>query len=312
MREENKYAVIHTPGAVGNFVAYLVDCYQQKKLLPSPFVKSGASHARSVETISIDMVIPGSRKSYKEQSIDKNVIGCVWKQEYFTYILHAYYSRTNTGQYGACGLEYAEQDFYNFVMNHTAADRVKQNIVDLKELFNIEITEKNTQVPRHVLRMFFWFALFNQEKNIVSTTNQQIKDLNNITLLDIADIIDYKKLKMFFYKQFTIDLDFEQLHEEFLKRNRSLQDFTQANAVIDAVKTSESIEIKNFSVVGEASVFYELEKHYFNIPFFNLVDFFKNTRDITDYIKYYPDFMKQPNKLYHQYYKQFPNPYFKE
>jgi hypothetical protein len=44
----------------------------------------------------------------------------------------------------------------------------------------------------------------------------------------------------------------------------------------------------------------------------NLVDFFKNTGDITDYIKYYPDFMKQPNKLYHQYYKQFPNPYFKE
>jgi len=311
MREENKYAVIHTPGAFGNFVAYLVDCYQQKKLLPSPFVESGASHARIVETISIDMVIPGSWESYKEQAIDKNVIGCVWKQEYFTYILHAYYSRTNNGQYGACGLEYAEKDFYNFVIDHTA-DRVKQNIVDLKQLFNIEITEKNTQVPRHVLRMFFWFTIFNQGKNIVTTTNQQIKDLNNIILLDIADIIDYKKLKMFFYKQFTIDLDFEQLHEEFLKRNRSLQDFTQANAVIDAVKTSESIEIKNFSVVGEASVFYELEKHYFNIPFFNLVDFFKNNRYITDYINYYPNFMKQPNKLYHQYYKQFPNPYFKE
>ena len=84
------------------------------------------------------------------------------------------------------------------------------------------------------------------------------------------------------------------------------------NGKIDAVKTSKCIEIENFSVVGEASVFYELEKHYFNIPFFNLVDFFKNTGDIIDYIKYYPDFMKQPNKLYHQYYKQFPTPYFKE
>ena len=312
MREENKYAVIHTPGSFGNFVAYLVDCHQQKKLLPSPFVESGAAHARIVETKSIDMVIPGSWQSYQEQSIDKNVIGCVWKQEYFTYILHAYYSRTNTGQYGACGLEYAEKDFYNFVINHAAADRVKQNIVDLKELFNIEITEKNTQVSRHVLRMFFWFTIFNQEKNIVTTTNQQIKDLNNIILLDIEDIIDYKKLKMFFYKQFTIDLDFKQLHEEFLKRNKSLQDYMQAKAVIDAVKISECIEIENLSVVGEASVFYQLEKHHFNIPFFNLVNFFKNTRDIIDYIKYYPDFMKQPNKLYHQYYKQFPNPYFKE
>jgi hypothetical protein len=308
----NDYLVIHTPGAFGNFVAHLVDCHKKKKLLPSPFVGSGASHARIAETKAMDMVIPGLWQSYKEQSSDKNIIGCVWKQEYFTYILHAYYSRTNYGQYGECGLEYAEKDFYNFVMNHAAVDRVKQNIVDLKELFNVEITEKNTQVSRHVLRMFFWFTLFNQGKNIVTTTNQQIKDLNNITLLDIEDIIDYKKLKMFFYKQFTIDLDFKQLHEEFLKRNRSLQDYIQANAVIDAVKTSKCIEIENFSVVGEASVFYELEKYYFNIPFFNLVDFFKNTGDIIDYIKYYPDFMKQPNKLYHQYYKQFPNPYFKE
>lgn len=312
MRKENKYAVIHTPGAFGNFTAYLVDCHRQKKILPSPFVASGASHARVKGTSAIDMVIPGAWESYKEQSLGKSIIGCVWKQEYFAYIMHAYYSRTNTGQYGACGLEYAEKDFYNFVMNHRAADRVKQNILDLKELFNLEINEKNTQVSRHVLRMFFWFALFNQGKNIVTTTNQQIKDLGNITLLDIEDIIDYKKFKIFFYKQFTVDLDFKQLHEDFLKHNRSLQDYMQANAVIDSVKTKKCIEIEKLSVLGEALVFYELEKHYFNIPFFNLVDFFKNTRDIIDYIKYYPDFMKQPNKLYHRYYKQFPNPYFKE
>ncbi len=304
--------MIHTPGAFGNFVAHLVDSHKQKKLLPNPFVASGAAHARISGTRAMDMVVPGMWDEYKEQSLDKNIIACVWKQEYFAYILHAYYSRTNTGQYGACGLEYAEKDFYNFVMNHAAADRVKQNIVDLKELFNVEITAKNTQVSRHVLRMFFWFALFNQEKNIVTTTDQKIKDLNNITLIDIEDIIDYEKLKKFFYEQFTIDLDFEQSHVEFLKRNRSLQDYMQAKAVIDAVRTNKCIEIEKVSVIGEALVFYELEKHHFNIPFFNLVDFFKNTGDIIDYIKYYPDFMKQPNKLYHQYYNQFPNPNLKE
>ena len=41
----------------------------------------------------------------------------------------------------------------------------------------------------------------------------------------------------------------------------------------------------------------------------NLIDFFKNTVDIANYVRYYPDFMKQPNKLYHKHYKKFPNPY---
>jgi hypothetical protein len=154
------YLVIHTPGAFGNFIAYLVDCHLQKMLLPSPFVESGAAHSRKEITMSMDMVIPGSWEKYKEQINKKKVIGCVWEQQYFTYILHAYNSRTNNGQYGKCGVEYAEQDFYNFVKNHTASERIKQNIIDLKNLFNIQIDENNTKVPRHVLRMFFWFAIF--------------------------------------------------------------------------------------------------------------------------------------------------------
>ena len=79
-----------------------------------------------------------------------------------------------------------------------------------------------------------------------------------------------------------------------------------ANAVINSVKLGERTEIQQLSVIGEAIVFYELEKYYFDIPFFNLIDFFKNTGDIIDYIKHYPKFMKQPNKLYCQHYKRFP------
>jgi hypothetical protein len=254
------------------------------------------------------MVIPGSWDQYHQHSFKKTTIGCVWQPKYFPYILHAYYGRTNGGQYGECGVESAEKNFYSFVMNHTAADRVSQNITYLKQLFNVEVNEKNQQVPRNVLRMFFWFALFEQENNIVTATNQQIKKLDGVKLLDIEDIINYKKLKMFFAKEFSTDIDFKQLHHEFLQRNRSLEDYTTANTVINAVKTNKNIEIERLSVIGEATVFYELEKHYFDIPFFNLIDFFKNTSDILDYIKYYPDFMKQPNKLYCQHHDRFPPP----
>jgi len=310
----NNYLVIHTPGAFGNFMGHLIDCHKQKKLLPqSPFVESGASHRRNNNiTRSIDMAVPGHWDQLEKLSLEKKIVGCVWKQEYFTYILHALYARTNQGQYGECGIKYAEKDFYHFIMNHGASERMQQNIVNLKELFNLEITKTNTHVPRHVLRMFFWLSIIRQSENIVSTTNQQIKDLPGIIPIDIQDILNYKKLKEFFLKEFAVDIDFQKLHIEFLERNLSMQDYSKANAITEAVKNKKSIEIGELSVVGEASVFYELEKHYFNIPFFNLVKFFKNTDEIINYVKYFPNFLKQPNKLFQQDYKRFPNPYREE
>jgi len=303
------YLVVHTPGAFGNFIGYLIDCHQQDTLLPPPFVESGAAHNRTTKvTESLDMVIPGTWDQYHQQSSKKTTIGCVWQPKYFPYILHSYYGRTNGGQYGKCGVESAEKNFYNFVINHMAVDRVSQNIGYLKQLFDVEVNEQNQQVPRNVLRMFFWFVLFEQENNIVTATNQQIKKLDGVKLLEIEDVLNYDKLKLFFAGEFSHDIDFKQLHHEFIQRNRSLADYTTANIVINAVKANKHIEIEPLSVIGEAIVFYELEKHYFDVPFFNLINFFKNTRDIVDYIKHYPDFMKQPNKLYCQHHNRFPRP----
>jgi hypothetical protein len=304
----SQYLVVHTPGAFGNFIAYLIDCYQSNKLLPSPFVGVGVSHNRQVLTKSIDLVIPGMWENYNNGSNEKKVIGCVWKQSFFTYILHAYYSRTIVGQYGKCGLEYAEKNFYSFVKEHKGTERVMQNIIDLKDLFGLCIDEKNPQVPRHILRMFFWFNIFKNKDNIVSITNNRIKNLVGIQLLDIEDIIDYTKLKSFMQKEFLIDLDFSDLHAEFLKKNRSLNEYIRAKSIVDAVKNNQLVDTRNLSIVSEASILYELEKFYFDIPFFNFIHFFENTKEIIEYVKYFPNFMKQPNKIYKHYYEMFPDP----
>ena len=302
------YLVVHTPGAFGNFIAHLIDCYQSNKLLPLPFVSSGASHNRHGPTQSLDMVTPGMWEKYNNSLNGKKVIGCVWKQDFFTYILHAYFSRTNGGQYGECGLEYAEKNFHDFVQKHRATERMKQNITDLKDLFGLCVDEKNPQVPRHVLRMFFWFAMFRNAENIVSLTNNKIKNLKEIQLLDIEDIIDYAKLRSFLQKELLVDLDFSDLHAEFLKKNRSLNEYMRATAIVDAVKNNQFVDTQGLSSVSEARILYELEKIYFDVPFFNIVDFFKNTKDIIEYVKYFPNFMKQPNKIYNQYYEMFPTP----
>tara|TARA_X000001388_G_C2165741_1_gene97901 strand:- start:168 stop:650 length:483 start_codon:yes stop_codon:yes gene_type:complete len=156
--------------------------------------------------------------------------------------------------------------------------------------------------------MFFWFAILKNADNIVSLTNNKIKNLKGIQLLDIEDIINYAKLKSFLQKELLVDLDFSDLHAEFLKKNRSLNEYMRATAIVDAVKNNQFVDTQGLSSVSEARILYELEKFYFDVPFFNIVDFFKNTKDIIEYVKFFPNFMKQPNKIYNQYYEMFPTP----
>ena len=305
---DKDFLVLHTPGAFGNFMAYLIDCHIAGEMLPEPFIESGASHARSYSgtTQSMDVLIPGL---WKEVETSKNVlVGCVWELEHYKYILHAYYSRTNIGQYGRCGIEYCQDNFFDFVARHQASDRLQQDIVDLQSLFGLVISEENKQVPRHVLRMFFWHKMIEEEANIVVAENSKIKNYPGVDLIDIADIIDHGSLCKWFTERFNKCLDFEETHKNFIKHNRSLMEYNKAQALFGSVVKGENVAIGELTAMGEAMLLYDLEKHYFDIPFFNQTNFFENTKEIIDYVKYFPMALRQPNKLFHKHYRRFrPN-----
>lgn len=308
MNKKN-FLVVHTPGSFGNFIAYLIDCHKAKTILQNPFLQSGASHARPKQgaTVSLDIVDTG-KWSDVYKNTDKTVVGCVWQQHYFNYILHAYYSRTNSGQFGRCGIEYCEQNFYDFIKKHNATGRMQQDIQDLKTLFGVTITSKNKTVPRHVLRMYFWYKMIEYEKNTVVKENNNIKNYSNIELIDVADIIVYDKLQAFLTKLLGVKLDFKETHTRFLQKNRSLMEYNKSLEILDAVKQGKNIAIENLTTMGEAMILFYLETHYFDIPFFNTVDFFRNTEQIVSYVKHFPNSLRQPNKLFCKHYKRFsPN-----
>jgi len=302
----SNYTVVFTPGAFGNFLSYLLDCYQTKEILPSPFESTGASHARTGSTLCSNLVSPAGKKQLSEIDPSVKRIGIVWQPDYFNYILHAYLSRANSGEYKGCGVEFLEKNFYEFIQIHPNINSVKQHIDLLKHFFNYTVDENNPTVPRHILRQFFWLQIFYSADHIVTKVNDQIKNMQNIELIDIADILEYGKLKSFLNKLFGYDLDFSAVHTKFLTLNTSLKDFLQYKHIVKSCQNKQLIPINNLSVIGEASVLYDLEKYYFDVPFFTIKDFFKDTKEILDYVKHFPPVMKQPNKLYHQHYKRFP------
>lgn len=299
------FLVLHTPGAFGNFIGYLIDCHKSGKLLPPPFNVAGSSHSRvDAQTKSYDVVVPGAWDKVAANK-DKSLVACVWDSKHFAYILHAMYGRTNQGQFGGCGVEYCQEDFYSFIHEHDMSAQFKQDIVDLERLFGFVVDEQNKKVPRHVLRMFFWYKLVVAETNLAYRENIRLKNKPDCRLVHMDQIFEYSKLKLFFESIFNSSLDFKDTHAEFIKRNKSLNEYNLANKIVQDVIQGKDVKINNVTVMAEAIICFQLEKHFYDIPFFNINKFFESTGEIIQYVKYFPHSLRQPNKLFQMYYKKF-------
>jgi glutaredoxin-related protein len=305
-----KYHVVHTPGTFGNFLAWLIDCYHDNEIKKSPFLSTGNSHGREVNTISWDIVLPQYMEKYKRREVNgATIIGITYPEEYFPYLLHASLDRTNDGQYGESGVAYAEKDFYGFVTNHTAVLSdgkiwMKDYLSRLKEYFNFECTEKNPTVPRLVLRNLLWLNLASQRQHIWTATNKLIKNSDHAKI-SIETILDYAKLNSYLQDLFGYTLDFSDIHEQFINLNNSLKEHRITTEIVDAVKQSKNIPIPKLSVIGECIVIYNIEKYYFDLNFFNVPFYFTNTKEILEYVDYYPKYMKTPNKFYQANWRDF-------
>ena len=310
-----QYKVYYTPGAFGNFIGYLIDSYNNKKLLEEPFSgKAGSSHYRGkynnpnktpVYAINLD----GEYKSFLEHKGEG--IGLTWKPQHFFYILHAVYSRTNRGQYGECGVRAMEKNFWEF---HTKNDAPSVSaywhliLEDLKIFYNFDCNEQNQVVPKLVLRQLFFFYMSQSQTNMVTNRNNEMLKRKDLQLVDIDTIFDYEQLKNLLGVLFGYDLDFSKLHKKFIELNMSLRAYKLKNDIVDCVIKKVNKQIPDIDVVTEAGILFELEKHFYDIPFHNIPEFFKDTESIISYINSFPNFMKQPNKLFQQNYKRFkPN-----
>ena len=79
-----EHRIFHTPGAFGNYVAFLLDCKTKGKMHENPFTESGSSHARAVITQSCDIVLSNEYDKFLQCTRDD--IGIYWPDEYFFYI----------------------------------------------------------------------------------------------------------------------------------------------------------------------------------------------------------------------------------
>ena len=99
-------------------------------------------------------------------------------------------------------------------------------------------------------------------------------------------------------RAFDLDLKFdtfESIHKEFLSRNKILQSHVNTEIVLDAIKDNKDMPIPELDIIQQAYVYAQLEKQFDFVTMPMTEDFFKTTKELTDYLKLYPQHYKAMN-----------------
>ena len=288
-------SVFHTPGSFGNYVAFLLDCKQNGKLLESPFTESGSSHYRKVSTKSYDIVLTDGYETFKKSNM--NDIAIFWDDSYFFLILHSAYGRTNSGQYGRCGAKALQENTYKWYQEHEGHTKEGNDMAHflngLKLYYNFDCNNETPVVPTMILQHYFFLHFVTYFENKLFIKNKELKN-SNLKKISVDTILDYKKLK----DNLDINFDFSKNHETFKDKNASLTAFLEYKSIVKAIINKRDIKIDNLDIITKTGILYALEVYYYDIPFYNTNFKFENTKEFIDYIKGFPNYMKRPNRLF--------------
>jgi len=295
--------ILYTAGSHGNFVKYLFDSYDQNKMLPTRFNNNGNSHKQPT-TIQDNRIFDVCNEAlcgeFKNQyQHTDHCYNIIWEGlDQFCYILQCYTDRgASLTESGVDMLEKSVSEYENKYGVPVYISTV------LKNSFNFDCTKHN-KTPRGLLRNYFLLSFYNYFENICWKENQKLINSPH-EKINLTQIWDYDSLQKKLYKIFDKSLDFKLQYEQFLSQNKPLQQLTQIQTILLAIEAKQPVEFTNLNVISEAYILFVLERQHFNIPFLIGNTFYKDSRELSEYIDYFPEHMKKPNNLFCTHYKYY-------
>jgi hypothetical protein len=294
-----KTKIVYPAGMHGRFMRHLFHCYQQKELVPLEFNSNGNSHKANHQNV---YDLASDNPGYKQEQGD-NLYGIVYEgtDEF-------YYGLRRGIDVGAklnstSGIELLEKNVYEFIESRN----VRFNFVDdAMEMYGLDMEKmKNQPVPRNTIRNYILLNLITYMKHSIWKSNEQIKKMTD-KIFYLQEILDYEKLKEKMDKFFNTSLDFESLHKTFISKNDTLLTQKIEEDVLSAVRQRREIDIPRLDVLSEANILYKLERDNFDIPFLLSNTFYTNTRQIIEYIDYFPRYLKRPNRIFEELHRFYP------
>ena len=294
--------IFYTAGCHGNFLKYLFDCYNQRKLLPNPFDENGNSHLRQNHldiNRNFDVCHDKEHKRLTDNIPKAENYVIVWQGlDWFFYAMTASVDRG--AHLKQSGIDLLESDLVQYEKQYGVPVYISEF---LKQHLDFDCHTQG-QPPKSVLRNYFLLTFYKHFEHILWTRNNELRR-TPYTQIPVSGILDYEYLSNKLNKIFSFELDFKEVHDIFLNKNVPLQQFKSVKKILQNINKNIDTKIKNLNVISEAFILFCLDVDNFDIPFSIGNDFFKNTKDINDYITYYPNYLKRPNNLFHKHYERY-------
>ena len=298
--------VIGQPGLHHNFLRYIID--RTSGLSPDieqlPFMNTGTSHSMDVKYSDLFKVI----QSRPVDSSDHGPFVCMdgddilyWHRASLSRVddkdvdLRNYENFANWQKWNNHHVEKIKSDYkiseIDVIPKFILRDSFKKGFLDLKKnglyLENIEKIDSCKNGSGSTKTYLFPVTAFFSEQSFL----KQLADLS---------------------KAFDLKMDLSNMpavYKMFYENNKILQTHTLPHKVLNAVKDHKYTNIPKLDIIQEAYIYAILEKEtdFINMP---LVDnFFENTGEIINYIKYFPEHYKAMNPNLPTF-NGIPNPYY--
>jgi hypothetical protein len=288
--------IFNSAGCHGHYLTYLIDRLSKRTpdIQQLPFNKLGNSHNAINYSGFTELV--NTHEHEKNKSLkNTNIIKILYSKNIL------YYERVAMARAGD-----ADRDITNIHSDISFLKNYNKEFYDkIHRLYSIE----NNSVPLWLLRDAYKLGFLEWEKQgSVITSKQDIRWMEDNLVED--NTVHYTQVSVFFTAEkmkrelqeldskFDLDLNFknfDDIHKEFLKRNRILDTNRNTDTVLDAVKENRDIPIPPLDIIQQAYVYAELEKQYDFITMPMTKSFFATTREITDYVNLYPQHYKAMN-----------------
>lgn len=288
--------IFYIAGSHGNFLKWLFDCYISGRVSTLDFNVNGNSHNHNSEhgIINIDVCAQGTRELY---NTNEEKYAIVWHGlDEFFYIISCYTDRG--GVLTQNGIALCETDLLEYEKIYGAPVRISKEI---KKNTGYDTVSKGTP-PRAILRDYYMLGFYTYFRHDVWLKNEELKN-SDATMIRLDEILSYDKLLSKMEKLFGKRLDFANIYQRFFDLNIPITQLAKVKRIYEAIEKQENVKIEGLNVISEAYLLFLVEKKFFDIPMRIGNNFFKTTKELLDYVLYVPTYLRQPNKLFSEYYQ---------
>jgi hypothetical protein len=296
-------------GTHGNFLRYFLDRFSSltPEILEEPFTETGATHKKIKYSGRFSRYHPNIDSPYFK-NIDQQHILITVDNNDLLFLQRIIHKRTG--------------DFNVDLTKNTIklpADYIKDYNTNPRfyALYNKEINE-TTEIPKYIFRDFLKLSFLNplQDGFIEKQNKYYIKELPKKTLFFPVSAfwnkdIFFKEISTLDKKlnlQLVLGKDSEDIFTTFQNKIEQLPTQFRCQEIIECLKNKKEYDLSQIDTAEQAYLSSYIEQNYQFITVPNTNYFFQNTKEILDWIEWYPQHYKAMNPNLPTF-KGIPNPF---